>query len=109
MVIYSVTCNIDARIQVPWLEWIRNHIPKVLGTGHFMDARLTRVLVDEADGAVTYSIQYKAHSREALEAYYENEAEELRKEGHEMFGDKVIAFRTELEVIDEYTVHTNLN
>jgi len=109
MVIYSVTCNMEARVQQPWLEFIREHIPRVLATGHFMDARLTRVLVEEADGAVTYSVQYKAKSREALDKYYQEHAEDLRKQSHEIFGDKVLSFRTELEVIDEYTVHHNLN
>jgi hypothetical protein len=99
----------ESRLQQPWLEFIRNHIPQILGTGLFMDARLTKVLVDEQDGGVTYSIQYKARSREALETYYTDHAESFRKETHNIFGDKILFFRTELDVIDEYTVHPNLN
>lgn len=104
MVIYNVTVNIDASIHDAWLVWIKEHIPQVLSTGKFDRATLTRVLVDDNSGAFTYSIQYRAHSREALQDYYENHAEGLRKAGAEKFADKMLAFRTELEFIDEYSV-----
>ena len=104
MIIYNVTCNMHASIEAEWIPWIREHIAKILGTGLFMDARFTRVLVEDQDGHSTFSIQYKAHSKEALIDYYENHAPELRKEGVEKFGDQVLSFRTELELIDEYNV-----
>ena len=109
MVIYNVTSNMDARLAPVWLEWIRGHIAQVLGTGLFVDARLTEVLVEEQDGSKTYSIQYKAKSREALTLYYNNHASALRMEAAKKFGDNVLSFRTELDVIDEYIVHENLN
>jgi hypothetical protein len=52
----------------------------------------------------TYAIQYKAKSREALDSYYQNDAAKLKQEGLLKFADKMLAFRTELEIIDEYTI-----
>ena len=104
MVIYNVTVNVDASIHQDWLIWIKEHIPQVLSTGKFNRATLTRVLVDDNSGAFTYSIQYWAHSREALDDYYKDHAEGLRKAGAEKFADKMLAFRTELQFIDEYSV-----
>ena len=104
MIIYNVTVNIEESIHDDWLEWIKNHIPQVLATGKFIDARLTKVLVEEEMGGTTYAIQYKAKSREALESYYQNDAADLKQEGFIKFADKMLAFRTELEIIDEYTV-----
>ncbi|RZP15263.1 MAG: DUF4286 family protein [Flavobacteriales bacterium] len=104
MIIYNVTINIEESIHDEWLEWIKNHIPQVLATGKFIDARLTKVLVEEEMGGTTYAIQYKAKSREALESYYQNDASGLKQEGLMKFADKMLAFRTELEIIDEYTV-----
>lgn len=103
MIIYNVTVNVDKSINSEWLEWIKEHIPQVLATGKFSEAKLTKVLVDD-DEADTYSIQYRAHSKEALIAYYKDDAEGLRKAGVERFADKMLAFRTELEIIDEYSV-----
>ncbi len=96
-------------LEKEWLEWSREHIAQVLGTGLFMDARLTRVLVDEQDGSSTFSVQYKASSREALDLYYEKHAPRLRKNASERFGERVLSFRTELELVDEYRVHGNMN
>lgn len=104
MIIYNVTSNVDECIHQEWLEWIKEHIPQVLATGHFTEAKLTRVLVEEELGGVTYSVQYRARSREALEAYYKNNADRLRQDAYNRFGEQVLSFRTELEVIDEYTV-----
>ncbi|WP_299394659.1 DUF4286 family protein [uncultured Gelidibacter sp.] len=107
MIIYNVTSNIDASIHDKWIVWIKEHIPHVLATGHFTEAKLTKVLVEEQEGATTYSVQYRAKSREALDNYYKNDADRLRQESLKMFGDKVLAFRTELELVDEYTVKVN--
>lgn len=104
MIIYNVTSNIDASIHNQWLAWVKEHIPHVLATGHFTEAKLTRVLVEDQEGNLTYSVQYRAKSREALMAYYKNDADKLRQESLKLFGDKVLTFRTELEVIDEYSV-----
>ncbi|GAA3573182.1 DUF4286 family protein [Snuella lapsa] len=105
MYIYNVTVNVDESIHDEWLLWIKEHIPQVLATGKFKDAKLTRVLVEEDMGGVTYSIQYRSHSRAALDAYYKEDADRLRNEGLKKFADKMLAFRTELEIIDEYTVN----
>ncbi|MCF1190124.1 DUF4286 family protein [Mangrovimonas sp. AS39] len=107
MLIYNVTLNVDESVHDQWLLWIKNHIPKVLATGHFTAAKLIKVLVDEEMGGVTYSVQYHAKSRTHLENYYENDAPILRQEGLKLFADKVLAFRTELEVLDEYSVTFN--
>jgi hypothetical protein len=104
MIIYNVTCNMPQSLTNDWQEWIKSHIPKVLGTGCFVDARLTKVLVEEEDGSATFSIQYKAPDRTALDRYYKEFAPALRRETGDRFGDKVLAFRTELELIDEYRV-----
>ena len=104
MIIYNVTANIDESIHDQWLKWIKEHIPQVLATGKFEKATLTKVLVEEDMGGHTYSVQYRSYSREALDAYYREDAEKLRAEGLKLFADKMLAFRTELQIVDEYTV-----
>ena len=107
MIIYNVTINIDESVHQEWLNWIKIHIPQVLATGKFTSAKLTRVLVDEETGGTTYSVQYRAKSRKDLDEYYQFDAKKLRDDGIARFADKMLAFRTELEIIDEYNVNTN--
>jgi Domain of unknown function (DUF4286) len=104
MIIYNVTINVDESIHDEWLIWIKAHIPQVLATGKFTDAKLTKVLVDEELEGTTYSVQYRAKSREDLDNYYKFDADKLRNEGLAKFTDKMLAFRTELEIVDEYSV-----
>ncbi len=102
MYIYNVTINIEENIHEAWLKWMREkHIPDMLATGKFLQARMCRVMVVEESGGITYAIQYHAPSREVLQQYYEEDANRLRQDALSQFPDKFVAFRTELEVVDE--------
>ena len=105
MIIYNVTVNIEDSVHDEWLIWIKQHIPKVLATGKFDGATFSKVLVEEDMGGQTYSIQYRSYSRVALDKYYKEDTDVLRQEGLKKFADKMLAFRTELEVIDTYAVN----
>lgn len=103
MIIYNVTINIDESAHDQWLNWMQTkHIKEIIATGCFTSARLVKVLVDEEMGGVTYSAQYFAPSKEALEDYKANHAPRLQQEGLQLFADKMLAFRTDLEIIGEY-------
>ena len=103
MIIYNVTINVDESIHDQWHAWMTEvHIPQMLETKKFIKALMTKVLVQEEMGGVTYSVQYTCASREILEDYYKNEANELRNEAYKLFGNKFGAFRTELEVVKEF-------
>jgi len=78
------------------------HIPEILATGKFSAARMVRVLIEEEMGGVTYSVQYTTDSKATLEKYYQEDAPGFREEGLKLFGDKMLAFRTELELIADY-------
>ena len=60
-------------------------------------------------GGVTYSIQYTANTREDLDNYYKNDAKGLRGDGMKKFADKMLTFRTELKVINEFYPIANNN
>ena len=102
MYIYNVTINIENSLHKEWLTWMETHILDVLNTGKFISAKLTEVLVEEEMGGKTYSIQYTANSRENLDAYYKEDADKLQLESLKKFGDKMLAFRTELKLVKEF-------
>ena len=102
MYIYNVTININDDVHQEWLTWMETHIQDVLNTGKFLSAKFTQVLVEEEMGGKTYSIQYTANTKEDLQEYYKEDAEGLRIESVKKFGDKMLAFRTELKLIKEF-------
>ena len=102
MYIYNVTVHVDDSVIEDWLTWIKPHIKEVIATGKFTKAIMTEVLADQDSGGRTFSIQYTSNSREDLDKYYEEDAPKLRTDGLVRFSNKVLAFRTELKIIDEF-------
>ncbi len=101
MHIYNVTINIDESVHDEWVKWMKEeHIPDMLATGKFTQALMSRVLVKEAMGGITYSVQYQTKDRETLNLYYQEDAERLRKES-KRFEGKAVYFRTEMEIIHQ--------
>lgn len=103
MYIYNVTTNIQEDIHEQWLDWMRNvHIPEMLKTGKFSKALMSRVMVKEEMGGITYSVQYTTENEEMLQRYYNENAAELRSKS-KSFEGKLVAFRTEMKVVEELT------
>ncbi|WP_062054721.1 DUF4286 family protein [Aquimarina longa] len=104
MYIYNVTINIEETIHDVWLNWMKEeHIPDMLATGKFSKALMSKVLVDEEMGGLTYSVQYTTDSKETLQKYYDEDADHLRAKGNR-FAGKFVAFRTELEIVSKQNV-----
>ena len=103
MIYYNVTVNIHESVHDQWMHWMQEkHINEVLATGKFSSARMVKVLVEEEMGGQTYAIQYTTENKEMLERYYQEDAPRLREEGARLFGDKMLAFRTELALVAEF-------
>ncbi|HFG0565399.1 TPA: DUF4286 family protein [Flavobacterium psychrophilum] len=103
MIIYNVTINIHESVHDQWFSWMQEkHIADVLATGKFTSARMVKVLIEEEMGGITYSVQFTTDNKETLQKYYEEDAPKMREEGLNLFGDKMLAFRTELELISEH-------
>ena len=101
MIIYNVTINVNEAVHLEWLSWMQNeYIPQMLATGKFTNALMTKVLVKESMGGVTYSVQYKAESKAMLESFYQEDEKQL-KEKSVKFKEHTVFFTTELEVITE--------
>ena len=104
MIIYNVTVSVEESIHEQWVNWMRTkHIPDVLKTGCFKEARFTKVANEE--NGITYSTQYLCESESILDNYADNFAPALQKEHKDLFDGKFYAFRTMLEVVDVFLVN----
>lgn len=100
MLLYNITVGVDRDIEQSWLEWIREkHIPDVMRTGMFVDWRMFKVLHDEQEDTVSYSIQYFAESIEKVQQYLEVFAPVIVEEHRQKFINKHVAFQTLLEEV----------
>ncbi len=103
MYIYNVTTNIEEAIHQEWLRWMNEiHIPKILATGKFLNAKMTKVMVEEETGGVTYSVQYTTVDKETLDRYYDEDQPRLHDDEQKKFPNKFVSFSTELKIISEH-------
>src|ERR1700749_1843125 len=100
MIIYNVTIKVHDSIKREWLIWLKEeHIPEVINTGCFTDATILHLLeVDDSEGP-TYAIQYKAESKAIYNQYIEKFAGIMRQKSFDKWGDKFIAFRSVMQVV----------
>ena len=101
MFIYNVTLKIHADIHTDWLKWLKEiHIPEVMQTGCFSGYRVVRLLeIDDSEGP-TYAVQYNAESKAQYNLYLEKYAGEMRSRSFEKWGDRFIAFRSLMQIVD---------
>ena len=101
MIIYNVTIKVDKSIAEEWMAWLRDeHIPEVTGTRCFTSANILKLLdIDESEGP-TFAIQYMAESKALYNRYIELFAGTMRQKSFEKWGDKFIAFRSVMQVVN---------
>lgn len=99
MFIYNVTAKVKPGIARDWVRWmIDEHMPELIATGIFIDARLCRLLEQDESEGLTYSAQYTCDSLEDYHEYIVRHAGAMREKGVKKWGDGFIAFRTVMQV-----------
>lgn len=102
MILYSVTVSIEPTVAEDWLDWMRNvHIPEVMATNCFVESRLSQILVEPENG-ISYSVMYVCPSQELMDEYNSKHAPRLQKDHSQRYDGRFAAFRTLLNVIEEF-------
>ena len=101
MIIYNLTVKVDHSKAANWLAWLKEeHIPEVIKTGCFTHATILQLMeIDESEGP-TYAIQYHAESKSLYNNYIEKHAGLMRQKSFDKWGDKFIAFRSVMQVVN---------
>ena len=101
MFIYNVTNKVNHSIATLWLSWLKEeHIPDVLSTACFTNATILRLLETDDSEGPTYAIQYRAESKAFYNLYIEKFAAAMRQKSFDKWGDKFMAFRTLMQVVN---------
>ena len=100
MLLYNVTVGIDKEFEQEWLQYMKEkHIRDVMETGLFVDYKMYKVLHDQEDGSISYSIQYFARTIEDVQQYLEVFAPVLIERHRRRFENRHVAFRTLLDEV----------
>lgn len=102
MILYNVTVSIDGSIQEEWLYWMKSvHVPEVMATGCFVEARISKVHGEE-EGGFTFAMSYVCESQDKYDEYQANHAATLQQEHNAKYNGKFAAFRTMLTILEEF-------
>lgn len=95
-VLYSVTVHLDGSCADEWLSWMRSvHVPAVLRAGGFLGCAITREIAQNPqDGRVTFVLDYRAPSLEALNRYRTRHAAALQKAHADRYAGRFEATRS---------------
>lgn len=97
-IIYNVTIKVDHSIAGDWRAWmLRDHIPMLLQTGCFDDAKFYRLLEQDDTDGPTFCAQYYCASFANYEKYINDFAAQMRQETQKLWGNKLVAFRSVME------------
>lgn len=100
MIIYNVTSKVAFEIEKEWVKWMQEeHLAEVVATGCFTHAQLLRLLESDDDEGATYTAQYFATSKGLQEKYIAQFAASLREKAFAKWGNRFIAFRSVMEVV----------
>lgn len=101
MILYNVTIKVHISIQQDWIKWLKEeHVKDILATECFTHYKVLQLLeIDNSEGP-TYAIQYFAESKALYNRYIEKYAEKMRTKSYEKWGDKFIAFRSVMQIVD---------
>tara|TARA_B100000287_G_scaffold433115_1_gene494040 strand:+ start:1668 stop:1982 length:315 start_codon:yes stop_codon:yes gene_type:complete len=102
MIIYNVTVSVENSIRKDWIKWMKEtHIPEVINTGCFTEAKFQRLVTDKNDEN-TFAIAYSCKSLQTLKKYQSHYAADLQAKHIKRYRDRALAFRTVLEVLSEF-------
>ncbi len=104
MLIYNVTAHVEPSIEKIWLEWMeQHHIPEMHATQKFTHTKIFKIITNQDTGGISYAVQYHCENKAKLEAYLNENADQLWQSVHAKFGDQILFFRTELQLIQEHS------
>ena len=102
MIVYNVTVSVEESIKKDWLTWMQDvHIPEVMATGIFSKSTINRVIV-QGDSDSTFAIAYTCKTMKDLHQYQVKFSPELQQKHAARYGAKAVAFRTLMEVLQEF-------
>ena len=101
MIVYNITLKVASSIEDQWVTWMKEeHIPEVLSSGQFTEHKFYRLLEQDDIEGITYVVQYFAPSMEHYTQYINQVSPLLRQKALKKWGDKFIAFRTVMQVVN---------
>ncbi|MGI9283033.1 MAG: DUF4286 family protein [Endozoicomonas sp.] len=97
MIIYEVSCLVEASVERPFLTWLKEHAAKIVALEGFESASISLIKLDdrldEFPDRTGFSVSYRLENQAALDHYLKEYAPALREDGLKRFGTQMTIYR----------------
>lgn len=100
MILYEVNIKVNNGIFEKYYDWLNNHMLDMLKITGFKKASIFENVTNNhiSNNANELTVVYEVNSKEDLENYFNNQAESMRSQAVELFGDYINISRRVLEL-----------
>ena len=102
MIVYNVTCNVAPEVENQWLEWVDLQLNNISKSEKIIGTSILKLNTNSPTEEAVYALQYQIRDQNTLENFLNNEDKTLKDRINMDFGDAVIHFSSQLEIINKY-------
>ena len=102
MMVYNVTCSVAIKVEKKWIEWVDIQLDKISKSGNISAASILKLNSNTTNKGVVYALQYQISDHNTLQNFLENEDQTLKEQIEETFGEAILHFSSQLEIIKQY-------
>ena len=102
MILYNVTCNVTQEVENQWLEWVDLQLNNISKSEKISGISILKLNTNISTEEVVYAIQYQIRDHNTLENFLNNEDKTLKDRIKMDFGEAVLHFSSQLEIIKKY-------
>ncbi len=102
MILYNVTCYVALEIEKKWLEWNNLLLNELSKSENTKSISLLKLNTDTHIEVAVYAIQYNISNHNTLQNFLKNEDQVLKEKITSQFGEALLVFSSQLEIIKEY-------
>lgn len=103
MIVYNVTCNVAPEVEKQWLEWVDLQLNEISKSDKINAATILKVNNNPNSEGVIYALQYHIYNHDSLQNFLKKEDQVLKEQIKVQFGEAVLHFSSQLEIIKEYS------
>lgn len=101
MIIFNTTYHASNSIKDLFINWLKEiYIPTALHREELSEPQLCRVMTENENEGVSYSLQFHVKDMDILSHWYTETGEDLACALTQKFKDQVVGFTTLLEIIE---------
>ena len=102
MIVYNVTCNVAPEVEKQWVEWVDLQLDQVSKSERINNTSILKLNSNAPSEGAVYSRQYQISDQQTLQNFLKNEDQILKEQIRLTFGEAVLHFSSQLEIIKEY-------